>query len=104
MNVAKIGGYAVIDSNRIIEVNNLGRFYVYGRPKYTVIELPNVDKALWGYIIVSEERVAKTTPETVGHFNAVYKLDEHNKPVAKLLIKNREMAEEICFACNRLRV
>jgi hypothetical protein len=93
-----------INKNRVIEINNLGRFYVYGSPTYSVIELPNVDKALWGFIIVADEVIKKATPETVGQWNAVYKLNEQDKPIAKLLVKNREMAEEIAYAANRIRV
>lgn len=93
-----------IKKNRVIEINNLGRFYVYGSPTYSVIELPNVDKALWGFIIVADEAIKKTTPETIGAWNAVYKLNDKDEPVAKLLVKNREMAEEIAYAANRIRL
>lgn len=93
-----------VDRNRIIEVDKIGRFAVYGEGPYTVIELPNSDAKLWGFIIVSKCITMKASLETVGQYNAVYKLDDNNRPVAKLLVKSREMAEEICFACNRIRV
>ena len=92
-----------VDRNRIIEVDKIGRFAVYGEGPYTVIELPNSDAKLWGFIVVSESLLKKTSLDTIGQFNAVYKLDDNTRPVAKLLVKSREMAEEICFACNRLR-
>jgi hypothetical protein len=93
----------MVDRNRIIEVDKIGRFVVYGEAPYTVIELPNSDAKLWGYIIVSESLLIKTSLDVIGQFNAVYKLDNTNRPVAKLLVKSRDMADEICFACNRLR-
>lgn len=86
----------------IIEVKGLGEYAVYGSPRYTIIEQPNKDPKFWGFIIVSEEVLAKTTPETVGQFNAVYKWVD-GKPIAKLLIKDRDMAEDICYACNRIK-
>ena len=91
-----------VNKARVIEVSGLGEFIVYGSPAYTIIELPNSDPKLWGWIIVSEEVLAKTTPENIGKFNAVYRFKD-GKPVAKLLIKDRDMAEDICFACNRLK-
>lgn len=85
-----------LDPKRIIEVNGLGHFYVLGSPSFIVCELPNADPSLWGWIIV------ENNDPTIQ--NRVYKLNDKMQPVAKLLIKNKEMAEEICFACNRLRV
>lgn len=85
-----------LDKRRIIEIANLGRFYVLGFPEFAVCELPNADPKLNGWIVVEDK------DETFQ--NRVYKLNEHNQPVAKLLIKNLEMAEEICFAANRIRV
>ena len=86
----------ILNPNRIIEINNLGKFYVLGKPEFAICELPNSDPKLNGWIIV------ENSDDTFQ--NRVYKLNEQNQPVAKLLIKNLEMAEEIAFACNRLRV
>lgn len=85
-----------LDPKRIIEVEGLGYFYVLGFPKFIVCELPNADPSLWGWIVIEESDLTSQ--------NRVYKLNKEMSPIAKLLIKNKEMAEDICFACNRIRV
>jgi hypothetical protein len=85
-----------LNPNRIIEINNLGRFYVTGKPEYAVYTLSSGDGSITGWIIVEDLDDSNQ--------NRVYKLNADDQPVAKLLSKSLEMAEEICFACNRLRL
>lgn len=91
-----------LDPYRIIEINSLGKFYVMGFPKFIVMEAPHKDPAFHGFIITPEKTVLPDVTD-IHSMNCVYKLDDKLQLVAKLLIKNREMAEEICFACNRIK-
>lgn len=88
---------------RIIEINKLGKFYVLGFPKFVVMEAPHAEPAFHGFIITTD-KMRLTNITDVHSMNCIYKLDNENKIIAKLLIKNREMAEEICYACNRLNL
>lgn len=89
---------------RIIEIGTLGKFYVIGKPSYVVMEAPNVDPARSGYIITEE--CFQYDPSFVADIqtiNCVYKLGPNNDVIARLLVKNKDMADEICYACNRIK-
>jgi hypothetical protein len=97
-----------LDPLRVIEINFLGKFYVIGNKPYTVLELPNVDPKLAGFIIVEESFKEKfygasRIPISPQSNNVVLKLNTANKPTMLVFIKDRQMAEDICFACNRIR-
>lgn len=92
-----------LNPSRIIEIMGIGRFYVAGDAPFVVVELVNEDKAFSGFIIVSEKMITQHTIDRLNKYNSVYRVDEQNKAIAKLLIKNKDMAEEICFACNRIK-
>lgn len=93
-----------INKNRIIEINKLGKFFVTGQPKFIVLEAPNTDPKFSGYIIAEERFSVIDIANNIQRLNVVFKLTEDNQVIARLLIKNLAMAEEICFACNRISV
>jgi hypothetical protein len=92
-----------IEPNRVIEINKLGRFYVLGTPKFSVLEIydPLVqDKSRNGFIIIDETLSLSSNPYEL---NKLFKMTDKGQLVPALF-KSREMAEEVCYACNRIRV
>lgn len=90
-----------IEPNRIIEINHLGRFYVRGMPTYSVLKIsdPMVQNGSRDGWIVIDESVSLNPYE----LNVLFKM-HNNGTLIPALFKSQEMAEEVCFACNRIRV
>jgi hypothetical protein len=92
-----------VEPNRIIEINKLGKFYVMGKPEFHVLYVPDlVSPERTGYIII-DDTFTGAAGENVQAANKLMKMTEDRKLIPALF-KSREMAEEVCFACNRIRV
>lgn len=90
-----------LNPNRIIEISHFGRFYVLGAPKYVTLFVPDfVNKAREGWIIIEESSIVGMAPHML---NCLFRIPNKGDKLIPVLIKNQEMAEEICFACNRVK-
>jgi hypothetical protein len=92
-----------IEPNRVIEINRLGRFYVMGKPKFSVLKIvdplvPTGERD--GFLIIDEEVSFSSNPYDL---NKLFKMTKDNKLIPALF-KSEEMAETVCYACNRIRV
>jgi len=91
-----------IEPNRIIEISRLGRFYVYGNPTFSVLKIHDPlapDGSRDGFIIIDETLTYSSNPYEL---NKLFKMTKDK--LIPALFKSEEMAEEVCFACNRIRV
>jgi hypothetical protein len=90
-----------IENNRVIEINHLGRFYVLGSPKFSTLKVTDfLDPNREGWIIVDETISFSSNPYEL---NRVFKMTEDKRLIATLF-KSEEMAETVCYACNRIRI
>lgn len=92
-----------IEPNRIIEISRLGRFYVYGNPTFSVLKIHDPlspDGSRDGFIIIDETFTYSSNPYEL---NRLYKMT-NDRRLIPALFKSNEMAEEVCFACNRINV
>lgn len=90
-----------IEPNRVIEINER-RFYVMGKPEFSLLRVKDPltpDGSRDGYIIIDEELVPFSTPYEL---NKLFRMT--NGKLIPALFKSREMAEEVVYACNRIRV
>jgi hypothetical protein len=92
-----------IEPNRVIEINRLGRFYVTGMPKFSVLKIsdPTVPTGERdGYLIIDETLSFSSNPYDL---NKLFKMT-NDRRLIPAIFKSQEMAEEVCYACNRIRV
>lgn len=92
-----------IEPNRVIEINHLGKFYVWGNPTYSVLKIHDPlapDGSRDGFLIIDETLSVSSNPYEL---NRLYKMTRNNKLIPALF-KSEEMAEEVCYACNRIRL
>lgn len=92
-----------IEPNRVIEINNLGKFYVMGKPEFSLLRVTDPlqpDGSRDGYLIIDETISFSSNPYEL---NKLWKMTNQGKMIPALF-KSREMAEEVCYACNRIRV
>lgn len=92
-----------IEPNRVIEINRLGRFYVTGQPTFSVLKISDPlvkDGSRDGFLIVDEGLNFSSSPYEL---NKLFKMTNDGKLVPALF-KSQEMAEEVCYACNRIRI
>jgi hypothetical protein len=92
-----------IEPNRVIEINRLGRFYVMGTPTYSVLRIYDPlapDGSRDGFVVIDEELSYSSNPYEL---NKLFKMTKDNKLIPALF-KSEEMAEEVCYACNRIRI
>jgi hypothetical protein len=91
-----------IEPNRVIEINHLGRFYVLGVPTFSTMFVPDfIDKAREGWIVV-ERDTSLVCDSPLGN-NKLFKMTNDGRLIPALF-KSQEMAEEVCYACNRIRI
>jgi hypothetical protein len=91
-----------LEPNRIIEIARFGRFYVMGAPKFVV--LPIIDPLntnRGGSIIIEEKISVESDPHKL---NVLFRIPNKGGNLIPVLFKNQEMAEEVCYACNRIKV
>lgn len=92
-----------IEPNRVIEINNLGRFYVLGQPKFLVLKIsdpfvPTGERD--GWIVIEDSMSFSSNPYEL---NRLFRMSNNNRLIPALF-KNEEMAETVCYACNRIRI
>lgn len=93
-----------IERNRVIEINNHGRFYVLGAPTFVVCHVPDyIQPARSGYIIIEDIAATNGYQKNLHSYNAICKMSNDGK-LFPCLFKNPETAEEVCFAVNRMRL
>jgi hypothetical protein len=92
-----------VEPNRVIEINKLGKFYVMGKPTFSVLKIHDPlspDGSRDGFIIIDEELSYSSNPYEL---NKLFKMLDKGQLIPALF-KSEEMAEEVCYACNRIRV
>jgi hypothetical protein len=92
-----------VDRNRVIEINRLGRFYVLGAPKFSVLKIHDplvTNGSRDGFIIIDESISFSSNPYDL---NKIFKMSNDGRLIPALF-KNPETAEEVCFAVNRMRL
>lgn len=90
-----------IEPNRVIEINN-AKYYVLGRPEFSLLRVKDPlapNKARDGYIIIDESIATSSNPYEL---NKLFRMGKNK--LVPVLFKSREMAEEVVYACNRIRV
>lgn len=78
---------------RVIEINKLGQFYVFGSPPFCHVPFEKHGKK--GFIIVEKSLDLNKPAE-----NILFKM-KNNKIVAPAMFIKEDMAEEICFILNK---
>jgi hypothetical protein len=90
-----------IEPHRVLILKRYGRFYIMGNPVFDILYVPDpFDASRTGYIIIDETytNAAGANPLTM---NKLFKMTKDGKLIPALF-KTREIAEEVCYACNKV--